>query len=579
MILENKMINIEVNNKKIEAKPGETILTALKRAGITVPTLCFLEGMTPTGSCRMCVVEIEGFADLIPSCAFPVSEGMKIYTDSQRVVNARKTIVELLLANHPDDCLYCPRNMNCELQKLSEIAGVTDRKFLAKKSEHHLDYSSPSIVRDPAKCILCGRCIRVCEEVQGISAIDFIGRGSRAFVGTAFNEGINISSCINCGQCINVCPTGALTEQSSIKNVLNAIADPKKTVVCQIAPSVSVTLGEEFGVRAGEDVAGVMANALKQIGFDKVFETSFSADLTIMEEASELVERIKKNENLPMFTSCSPGWIKFVEQSYPQFIKNLSTCKSPQQMLGALIKNYFSKNQNLEPEDIYSVSIMPCTAKKFEAGRPEMSYKGNDDIDAVLTTRELVKLIKMKGLDINSISPVLADNPFGDRSTAGKLFGVTGGVMEAAVRTAYWLLTGEELKVQAIKELRGLDGLKEATIKIGDLEVNVAVANGLDNARKVLDDIISGKKVYHFIEIMSCPGGCIAGGGQPIGADLDAIRARMQALYKIDEKESIRTSHNNPSIKRIYEEFLGHPNSEMSHKLLHTHYHEREILV
>nr|HPI21386.1 [FeFe] hydrogenase, group A [Candidatus Kapabacteria bacterium] len=400
-----------------------------------------------------------------------------------------------------------------------------------------------------------------------------------AFVGTAFNEGINISSCINCGQCINVCPTGALTEQSSIKNVLNAIADPKKTVVCQIAPSVSVTLGEEFGVRAGEDVAGVMANALKQIGFDKVFETSFSADLTIMEEASELVERIKKNENLPMFTSCSPGWIKFVEQSYPQFIKNLSTCKSPQQMLGALIKNYFSKNQNLEPEDIYSVSIMPCTAKKFEAGRPEMSYKGNDDIDAVLTTRELVKLIKMKGLDINSISPVLADNPFGDRSTAGKLFGVTGGVMEAAVRTAYWLLTGEELKVQAIKELRGLDGLKEATIKIGDLEVNVAVANGLDNARKVLDDIISGKKVYHFIEIMSCPGGCIAGGGQPIGADLDAIRARMQALYKIDEKESIRTSHNNPSIKRIYEEFLGHPNSEMSHKLLHTHYHEREILV
>jgi len=579
MILENKMINIEVNNKKIEAKPGETILTALKRAGITVPTLCFLEGMTPTGSCRMCVVEIEGFADLIPSCAFPVSEGMKIYTDSQRVVNARKTIVELLLANHPDDCLYCPRNMNCELQKLSEIAGVTDRKYLAKKSEHHLDYSSPSIVRDPAKCILCGRCIRVCEEVQGISAIDFIGRGSRAFVGTAFNEGINISSCINCGQCINVCPTGALTEQSSIKNVLNAIADPKKTVVCQIAPSVSVTLGEEFGVRAGEDVAGVMANALKQIGFDKVFETSFSADLTIMEEASELVERIKKNENLPMFTSCSPGWIKFVEQSYPQFIKNLSTCKSPQQMLGALIKNYFSKNQNLEPEDIYSVSIMPCTAKKFEAGRPEMSYKGNDDIDAVLTTRELVKLIKMKGLDINSISPVLADNPFGDRSTAGKLFGVTGGVMEAAVRTAYWLLTGEELKVQAIKELRGLDGLKEATIKIGDLEVNVAVANGLDNARKVLDDIISGKKVYHFIEIMSCPGGCIAGGGQPIGADLDAIRARMQALYKIDEKESIRTSHNNPSIKRIYEEFLGHPNSEMSHKLLHTHYHEREILV
>lgn len=573
------MINIEVNNKKIEAKQGETILSALKRAGITVPTLCFLDGMTPTGSCRMCVVEIEGFADLIPSCAFPVSEGMKIQTDSQRVVNARKTIVELLLANHPDDCLYCPRNMNCELQRLSEIAGVTDRKFLAKKSDHHLDFSSPSIVRDPAKCILCGRCVRVCEEVQGISAIDFIGRGSRAFVGTAFNEGINISSCINCGQCINVCPTGALTEQSSIKNVLNAIADPKKTVVCQIAPSVSVTLGEEFGVKAGEDVAGIMASALKQIGFDKVFETSFSADLTIMEEASELVERIKKNENLPMFTSCSPGWIKFVEQTYPQFMNNLSTCKSPQQMLGALIKNYFSKNQNLEPEDIYSVSIMPCTAKKFEAGRPEMSYKGNDDIDAVLTTRELVKLIKMKGLDINSLSPILADNPFGDRSTAGKLFGVTGGVMEAAVRTAYFLLTGEELKIPAIKELRGLDGLKEATIKIGDLEVNVAVANGLDNARKVLEDVISGRKVYHFIEIMSCPGGCIAGGGQPIGANLDAIRARMQALYKIDEKESIRTSHSNPSIKRIYEEFLGHPNSEMSHKLLHTHYHKREILV
>ncbi len=579
MILEKEMITIEVNDKKLEAKQGETVLSALKRAGISVPTLCYLDGMTPTGACRMCVVEIDGFADLIPSCAFPVSDGMKIQTDSPRVLNARKTIVELLLANHPDDCLYCPRNMNCELQNLSEIAGVTDRKFLAKKSEHSLDFSSPSIIRDPEKCILCGRCVRVCEEVQGVSAIDFIGRGSRAIVATAFNEGINVSNCIFCGQCINVCPTGALTEKSDIKNVLNAINDPKKTVVCQIAPSVSVTVGEEFGIKLGEDVAGVMTSALKQIGFDRVFETSFSADLTIMEEAAELVSRIVNKGTLPMFTSCSPGWVKFIEQYYPQLLGNVSSCKSPQQMLGSLIKNYFTKSEGIDPKDIYSVSIMPCTAKKFEAGRGEMGLDGVDDIDAVLTTRELVKLIKMKGLDLKSINPMLPDDPFGDRSSAGKIFGVTGGVMEAAIRTAYNMITGEDLKNLVIKEVRGLEGIKEATVKIGDLEVNVAVAHGLGNARKVMESIISGEKNYHFVEIMTCPNGCIGGGGQPIGLDLDAVRARMQALYRIDEKEAIRTSHDNPSIKRIYDEFLGKPNSEISHKLLHTHYHKREDIL
>lgn len=573
------MIQIEVNGETIEAQPGEMLLAALRRAGIKVPTLCHLAGLTPTGACRMCVVEIEGQRALAPSCAFPVSAGMKVRTHSNRAVQARKTIVELLLANHPDDCLYCVRNRDCELQQLADELGVRHRRFAGDRTRHQLDISSPSLVRDPAKCILCGKCVRVCEEVQRVAAIDFIGRGSKAKVGTAFDEGLNVSCCVNCGQCINVCPTGALTEQSQIKEVLAALADPKRFVVVQHAPAVSVTLGEEFGVPAGIDVVGSMTTALRRLGFQRVFDTGFTADLTIMEEASELVHRLTQGGTLPMLTSCSPGWIKFVETYYPDFLGNLSTCKSPQQMMGAIIKGYFAQREGIDPAQIYSVSIMPCTAKKFEAGRPEMARNGLPDIDAVLTTRELARLIRMRGLDLNDMNPEGPDTPFGERTTAGKLFGATGGVMEAAIRTAHWLVTGKELENLTVSAVRGLEGAKEARVNVNGIDLGVAVVNGLSNAARLLDQIRAGRNDLHFIEVMTCPGGCIGGGGQPIGTDRRAVASRLQALYEIDDREQARTSHGNQSVQRLYDEFLGKPLGHKSHELLHTRYGKREVLV
>jgi NADH-quinone oxidoreductase subunit G/NADP-reducing hydrogenase subunit HndD len=572
-------MTIEVNNRKIDAIPGEMILDALEREGIKVPTLCHMKGLFPSGACRMCVVEVEGYNGLIPSCAYPVQEGMKIKTHSPRALRARKTIIELLLSNHPDDCLYCVRNKECELQSLAEELGVRQRRYTGLKNDYNVDLSSPSIVRDPSKCILCGKCVRVCEEIQGVSAIDFINRGSRATVGPAFNEGMNISSCINCGQCIMVCPTGALREKSDIKEVIDALNDPDKFVVVQHAPSISVTIGEEFGLRPGVDSIGIMTAALRRLGFNRVFDTSFSADLTIMEEASELVHRIKNNGALPMMTSCSPGWIKFVEQSYPDFIDNLSSCKSPQQMMGAIIKSHFAEREGIDPEKIYSVSLMPCIAKKFEAERPELAHNAIPDIDAVLTTRELSRIIKIRGLDLNKLAPESNDTPFGTRSSAGKLFGVSGGVLEAAVRTAHYLITGEELQEMKLKSLRGLDGIKEAQIDINCLQLNIAAVSGLGNARKMLDAIQRGEKEIHFMEVMTCPGGCIAGGGQPLYANMDAVKARMKALYDIDRDAKVTTSHNNPYIRRIYAEFLGEPLGDKSHDYLHTKYHKRDVLV
>jgi NADH-quinone oxidoreductase subunit G/NADP-reducing hydrogenase subunit HndD len=571
------MIEMQVDGRNIEAKEGETILSALKREGIHVPTLCHMEGLPPSGACRMCIVELEGAPNFVTACSYPVAKGMKIQTCSPRVLDARRTIVELLLSNHPDDCLYCTRSGKCDLQQLSQSMGIRQRLYRGKRNEQERDVSGP-IIRDPEKCILCGRCVRICEEVQGVSAIDFVGRGSKAYIGTAFDQGLNVSTCINCGQCIVGCPTGALTEKTYIDEVVAALSDPNKLVVVQHAPSVSVSLAEEFGVEPGQDVDGKMVAALRRIGFDRVFDTSFTADLTIMEEASELAHRIANGGVLPMFTSCSPGWIKFVEQFYPEYIPNLSTCKSPQQMMGAVIKSYFAEKEKVDPSQIVSVSIMPCTAKKFESNRPEMAPNHIPDVDYVLTTRELGKLLHMFGVDLLSLAPQTADTPFGERSTAGKIFGASGGVMEAAVRTAYFLLTGAEAAKLEVQPVRGLKGIKEIKTKIGDLEVGAAVVSNLGNARKLLEEIKAGRKDLHFIEVMTCPGGCINGGGQPIGADLNAARARMQALYKIDQNENVRVSHKNPYITRLYDEFLGKPLGEKSHKLLHTHYGVREVL-
>jgi NADH-quinone oxidoreductase subunit G/NADP-reducing hydrogenase subunit HndD len=573
------MVRFEADGRAIEAKQGETILTALRRVGIQVPTLCHMDGLPPSGACRLCVVEVDGAPNLVPSCSFPVAEGMKVHTKTSKVLDARKMIVELLLSNHPDDCLYCSRSGKCDLQHLAQDLGVRHRNYRGAKARPEMDVSSPSIVRDPAKCILCGRCVRVCEEIQGVSAIDFVGRGSRAFVGTAFDTGLNLSSCINCGQCILVCPTGALSENSSIDAVVAALADPEKMVVVQHAPAVSVSLAEEFGLKPGTDVDGKMVAALRRVGFDRVFDTSFTADLTIMEEGSELVQRITGGGVLPMLTSCSPGWIKYVEQFYPDFIPNLSTCKSPQQMMGAIVKSFFAQREARDPASIVSVSIMPCTAKKFECSRPEMAPGHAPDVDHVLTTRELGQLLRMFGVDLDAMEPEGADTPFGERSTAGKIFGASGGVMEAAVRSAHFLITCTELTELKIQPLRGMKGVKELRANINGLEVGAAVVSGLGNARKLLDQIRCGRKDLHFIEVMTCPGGCINGGGQPIGADAKAVKSRMEALYKIDRDEQLRVSHKNPWVLRLYDEFLGKPLGETSHRLLHTCYKKREVPV
>ena len=569
---------IEVNGRQVAAREGETLLEALRRAGIQVPTLCHYEGLPPTGSCRLCVVEVEGAPNLVPSCSFPVAAGMRVLTHSPRAVRARKTIVELLLSNHPDDCLYCARHGNCRLQDLSEDLGVRQRRLPGSRTRLPRDISSPAIVRDPDKCILCGKCVRACAEVQTVAAIDFTGRGSRTRVDTAFGAGLNISSCISCGQCVMVCPTGALTERSHLDQVESALQDPDLVPVVQVAPAISVSLAELFGEKPGRDVDGALNALLRRLGFARVFDTSFSADLTVMEEASELVARLQGAGPLPLMTSCSPGWIKFVETFFPDLIPNLSTCKSPQQMLGAVIKSRFAGSQGIDPARIYSVSIMPCTAKKFEAGRSEMLHGGLVDVDAVLTTRELAELVRRRGLKLGDQVPEPADMPFGRRSGAGKIFGASGGVAEAAIRTAHFLVTGRELEDLTVEPLRGLEGTKRARVKVGDLELGVAVVSGRGNARKRRVALREGRRDGHFVEVMTCPGGCINGGGQPIGTPPGAIAARMRALYRIDKGETVRTAHANPAVRSLYADFLGEPLSGLSHELLHTHYEARTPL-
>lgn len=576
---EQIMNTMTVNGNKIPIEAGDTILETLEKAGINIPTLCHVEGLPPTGACRICVIENEKTGALMPSCSFPACQDMSILTHSAKVINARKTIVELLLADHPDDCLYCDRNLNCDLQTLAEELGIRQRRTIAKKDRQLLDTSSPAIMRDPEKCILCGKCVRTCEEIQGVSALDFSGRGSKAKISTAFDVSINLSTCVGCGQCVNVCPTGALVERSSIQDVVDALQDPDKIVVIQHAPAVSVSLAEEFGLEAGIDIAGIMATALKQVGFNYVFDTSFSADLTIMEEATELVQRITTGGVLPMITSCSPAWVKFAETFYPELIPNISSCKSPQQMLGSMIKHHWAKKMDIPLEKIYSVSVMPCTAKKFEIEREEMVSKGTSDIDASLTTRELAKLIRMHSIDMKKVAPSDCDLPFGERSTAGKLFGASGGVMEAAIRSAYYFITGNELENLVISALRDKQDYRELEVDINGLKVKAAVVSGLGNAREILDKIKANDTDLHFLEIMSCPGGCINGGGQPRAIDKDAIRKRMKALYTIDESESLNVSHKNTAIIELYDEFLKKPGSHTAHELLHTTYQKRTGLL
>ncbi len=572
------MPTISINEREVEAREGETVLEACERHGVGIPTLCHLKHLTPTGSCRLCVVEVEGQRALVPSCAWPVADGMKVRTHSARAVEARRVVVELLLANHPDDCLYCGRNADCDLRELSAELGVQGRRFHGARLPRHKDVSSPAIVRDPAKCILCGRCVRVCEEVQGVGCLDFIGRGSGTTVGPALDQGLNVSSCVNCGQCLLVCPTGALSEHPSLPTVLAALADPARTAVVQHAPAVALTLGEEFGLKAGTDVAGLLNAALRRLGFARVYETAFAADLTVMEEASELVKRLRQDGPLPMFTSCSPGWIKYVEQTHPDFIPNLSTCKSPQMMLGALLKSPRAAAAGLDPERVFSVSIMPCVAKKFEAARPELHVDGVPDVDAVLTTRELVGLLRQRGLDLARLSPEPADDPFGARSTAGRLFAGSGGVMESALRTAHWLLTGKDAGELKVPAARAGDGVREVRLNVAGLELGAAVVSGLGPAKALLAQVRAGRRDLHFIEVMTCPGGCLNGGGQVRAASPEALRARQQALYALDRDGALRTAHANESIKLLYDEFLGAPLGEASHHYLHTRYAPREVV-
>jgi NADH-quinone oxidoreductase subunit G len=570
------MIKLTIDGEQVTVAEGTTVLEAAKSVNIDIPHLCYFKDLRPDGSCGICVVEVEGERNVVRSCIRNVQEGMKVHTNTPKLRSTRKVLVELLMANHPKDCFTCEKNQNCELLDLSSELGIKEVRFDGGNKCRHLDTTSPSIIRDTGKCILCGRCIRVCSEVQTVSAIDYMNRGPQLKVTTFLDKGLGNVECINCGQCIHVCPVAAIKEQSSISEVWNAIADPNKIVVVQEAPSVRVALGEELGLPVGSLVTGKMHAALKKLGFDAVFDTNFTADLTIMEEGNELVKRIKEGGVLPMFTSCCPGWIKFVEHFYPDLIPHLSSCKSPQQMFGALAKTYYAADAKVDPAKIVSVSIMPCTAKKFEAQRPEMNSSGYRDVDYVLTTREIARMIREAGIDFATLPAVEPDKLMGLYTGAGTIFGATGGVMEAALRTAYKVITDKELEKIDIEPVRGVKGIRSAGINVGDLPVKVAVAHGLSNARKLMDEVRAGKSPYHFIEVMACPGGCVGGGGQPFGFDISVRETRGQSLYNEDKGLPLRKSHQNPAVEKLYKDFLVKPLGEKSHHLLHTTYTSRE---
>lgn len=574
------MVNMVIDGRAVQADENATVLEAALLAGIKIPTLCNLKDINRIGACRMCLVEDKRSGKLQASCVLPVSEGLEVLTRSPKVLEARKAVLELILSDHDRSCLTCKRNQTCELQALSNELGITDIEFEGQRSVRTIDELSPSIVRDNNKCILCRRCVAACEKTQGVNAIGMQNRGFKTTIGSPFGKSLSEVACINCGQCIAACPTGALTEKDSTAAVWAALADPEKYVVFQPAPAVRVAIGEEFGMPIGTRSTGKLVSAMRLLGADKVFDVDFAADLTIMEEGTELLGRIKNGGVLPMITSCSPGWIKFCEHSYPDFIPNLSTCKSPNQMQGAVTKTYFAEKNGLDPKKMFVVSVMPCTAKKFEIIRPEMGRDGYRDVDANLTTRELARMIKQAGIDYINLPDGEFDDMLGESTGAAVIFGVTGGVMEAALRTVADILTGEDLKSIEYQDVRGLEGIKEATVSVAGMDIKVAIVHGTANAAKLLDAIKAGEKTYHFIEIMGCPGGCVTGGGQPqVDARtryfVDPKAARAKATYDEDEAKVLRKSHKNPSIQKLYKEFLGEPCGHKSHELLHTTYVDR----
>lgn len=580
------MFKVYINNQEFEANQNDTILEVANKNGFHIPTLCHLnlhdmDYCNHPVSCRICMVEIDDGKTnrLVPACDTYVSENMKIEIDSLKAIKARRTVMELLLSNHPQDCLYCNRSTNCDLQKLSHELNIKSNRFEGKRSNLGKDTSSLSIVKDLDKCILCRRCESICANVQSVNVYSAINRGFDTVIAPAFNDSLQHTSCTFCGQCVSVCPTAALTEVNHVDKVWQLINDQDKIVVVQTAPAVRVAIAEEFGADPGTITTGKMVAALRRMGFDYIFDTNWGADLTIMEEAHEVVERLNGKGKLPILTSCCPGWIKFIEHQFPNLIDIPSSCKSPHEMQGAISKTYFAKKLGVDPSKIVVVSIMPCVAKKYEAARPELSVEGKSDVDSVITTRELAAMIKEAGINYLDLKDEAFDNPLGESTGAAAIFGATGGVLEAALRTAASWLSDDNVTSLDYKDIRGLDGIKEATIEIAGTKLKVAAAHGLGNARKLLEKIESGENEYHVIEIMACPGGCVAGGGQPYHhGDRQVIKQRLDSLYKIDTDMVIRESHKNPDIIKIYEEFLEEPGSHISHKLLHTHYFERELI-
>ena len=579
--MEENIITLTIDNQKIQVPKGTTILEAARKAGIDIPTLCFLKEINEVGDCRMCIVEVEGRRGFATACITKVEEGMVVHTNTPDVVDARRVVLDLIVSNHKIDCLKCIRNGNCELQDLCKRFNIQDIEFAGEMQSHKVDDLSPSIVRDADKCVLCRRCTATCKNVQNIGAIACINRGFESCISTTDEKSLNDVNCTFCGQCIEACPTGALHEKDTTEEVWAKLRDPETVVIVQTAPAVRVALGEEFGMEIGTNVTGKMVTALKRLGFDKVFDTNTGADFTIMEEANEFIERFTENNNIPMITSCSPGWIKFIEMNYPELLPHLSTCKSPHQMFGALIKTYYAEKENIDPKKIYMVSVMPCIAKKFERQRDEMVNDGLYDVDNVITTRELARMIKQGNIEFTTLDDSEFDLPMGEATGAAAIFGTTGGVMEAALRTAQDTLTGEDLPKIDFEQVRGGEGIKRATVNIAGKDIKVVAASGLANARRILEEIKSGKADYQFVEIMACPGGCVMGGGQPIKSskirsEVDVRALRAGALYSIDEKSTIRKSHENPVVKKIYDEFLQKPGSELAEKLLHTSYKKRE---